>query len=96
MDVAITLRIIAETQSKFSVRGGGHTPSPGFSSVDNSGILIDLQNLKTLSLGSDGALQVGPGNNWKTVYDYVEGRGRAVKGARVQDVGVPGFLLGGN
>ncbi|KAI0530099.1 FAD-binding domain-containing protein [Xylaria digitata] len=95
VEIAVTLRIITATQSKFSVRGGGHTPNPGFSSVDNGGILIDLQNIKTLSLGRDGVLQVGPGNNWKAVYDYVEGHGRAAKGARVQDVGVPGFLLGG-
>ncbi|KAI1470983.1 FAD-binding domain-containing protein [Daldinia caldariorum] len=94
-EVGIALRIITETQSKFSVRGGGHNPNPGFSSIEDYGVLLDLKGLKMLSLTDNGLLQAGPGNTWRTMYDFTEGHGRAVKGARVQHVGIPGYLLGG-
>ncbi|KAI4863380.1 hypothetical protein F4820DRAFT_427213 [Hypoxylon rubiginosum] len=66
-DVAVTLKAAKETGSKFAIRGGGHNPNLGFSSSDDSRIVIDLQDLKTLHLDSDGVLQVGAGNKWGDV-----------------------------
>ncbi|KAH9890763.1 FAD-binding domain-containing protein [Xylariomycetidae sp. FL2044] len=94
-DVADTLEAVKETGSKFAIRCGGHNPNPGFSSSSESGIVIDLAQLKTLHLDPDGVLQVGAGNRWGDVYDYLEERERTAIGGRHKDVGVSGFLLGG-
>lgn len=93
--MAETIKAVKQTGSKFAIRGGGHNPNPGFSSSDDSGIVINLQGLKTLHLDADGVLQVGAGNKWGDVYSYLEERELTVIGGRHKDVGVSGYLLGG-
>ncbi|KAI0150225.1 FAD-binding domain-containing protein [Xylariaceae sp. FL1272] len=88
------MNAIKKTGSNFTIRSGGHNPNPLFSSIE-SGILIDLQKLKTLSLDADGVLQVGAGNRWGEVYTYLEEHGRSPIGGRQDDVGISGYLLGG-
>ncbi|KAI0598802.1 6-hydroxy-D-nicotine oxidase [Biscogniauxia sp. FL1348] len=94
-DVAETLKAVKETGSKFAIRCGGHNPNPGFSSSDDSGIVIDLHELNTLHLGQDGILQVGAGNKWGAVYNFIEEHELTIIGGRHKDVGVAGYLLGG-
>ncbi|KAI1169675.1 6-hydroxy-D-nicotine oxidase [Nemania sp. FL0916] len=94
-DVAEALKIIQQTGSKFAIRCGGHNPNQFFSSINDSGILIDVSELKTLSLGADGVLQMGAGNRWGDVYTYLEKHGLSPIGGRQNDVGVSGYLLGG-
>ncbi|KAI1757665.1 FAD-binding domain-containing protein [Xylaria castorea] len=95
VEVAIALKVITATGTKFSIRGGGHNPNPGFGSVDSQGILLDLQDMKLMSIDPDGILHAGPGHRWVDLYDFSGANNRTVKGGRTIDVGVPGFLLGG-
>ncbi|RYP11349.1 hypothetical protein DL765_007812 [Monosporascus sp. GIB2] len=95
IEVAVALKVITAAKSKFAVRGGGHNPNPGYSSVDDVGVLIDLQLMKSLSFESDGTImRAGPGNRWLTMYEFSEAHGRLVKGGRTATVGIPGYLLG--
>lgn len=95
-EVARIIKITSYLQTKFAVRSGGHKDTPGFASVDGSGILISLTDLDTISLASDNStLIVGPGCRWQDVYDVVVPQNRIVVGGRVGIVGVAGFLLGG-
>ncbi|KAJ4410612.1 hypothetical protein N0V82_009203 [Gnomoniopsis sp. IMI 355080] len=48
-DVAKTLRIVQQFQVPFSIRSGGHSPNPGWSSITKPGILIDLSALNTIT-----------------------------------------------
>ena len=82
--------------SKFSVRSGGHNPNSGFASIGESGVLLDMQDMKTMSFDSDGTtMRAGPGNRWLAMYQFSEEHGRLVKGGRTATVGIPGYLLGG-
>ncbi|KAI1264929.1 6-hydroxy-D-nicotine oxidase [Xylariaceae sp. FL1019] len=94
-EVTATLAILKENGVVFAVRSTGHNPIPKVSSVDQAGILIDLQNLNHLSLGEDGTVQVGGGAKWGDIYTFVEKRGRSIMGARNLGVGVGGYTLGG-
>lgn len=79
----------------FAIRGGGHMPNPGFAGT-KTGILFGLSALNTLSISSDKtSLFVGPGRKWGEVYNFLVPYGRYVLGGRLQQVGVPGLLLGG-
>ncbi|KAL8727256.1 MAG: hypothetical protein Q9181_005777 [Wetmoreana brouardii] len=40
-------------KTKFSVRSGGHSPNPGWSSVGEEGILIDLRRINQFSINCD-------------------------------------------
>jgi FAD/FMN-containing dehydrogenase len=94
-EVSETLKVIKETGTKFAIRTTGHNPNPGFSSVDETGIVIDLRNLKSIALVDGGIVQVGAGNTWGDIFAFVEDINTAVVGARYMGVGISGFLLGG-
>ena len=84
------------TGSNFATRSGGHNPNPGWASINDTGVLIDLVNLNQITLSNDQLVaSIGPGNRWGAVYKVLNGTGRTVVGGRVTDVGVGGYLLGG-
>ncbi|KAI1322806.1 FAD-binding domain-containing protein [Xylariaceae sp. FL0255] len=87
-DVGQVLKAVEQHGSKFAIRCGGHNPNPPFSSIDDSGILIDVSELKTLSLCPDGVLQMGAGNRWGEVYAYLEEHGRMPIGGRQNGIGL--------
>ncbi|KAI8946482.1 FAD-binding domain-containing protein [Xylaria longipes] len=95
VEVAVTLKVITAVKSKFAVRGGGHNANPGYSSIDDAGVLIDLQKMNGLAFEPNGiTMQAGPGNRWRAMYEFSEAHGRIVKGGRMETVGIPGYLLG--
>ena len=94
-DVAAALKVIRHTGTQFSVRSGGHNPNSGFGSIGANGVLLDLHDLKGLSLGEGGVLHAGPGSQWGEVYDFLDPHGITAIGGRHYTVGLAGFLLGG-
>ncbi|KAI1348002.1 6-hydroxy-D-nicotine oxidase [Xylaria sp. FL0043] len=94
-EVAATLATLTEKGITFAIRSTGHNPIPKVSSVNKSGVLIDLQDIKSLSLQDDGTVQIGGGARWGSVYAFLEAQGRSIIGARNLDVGVGGYTLGG-
>jgi hypothetical protein len=94
-EVALALKIITLFQAPFAVRSGGHSPNPGFSSID-SGILIDLGSINDVVLAQDHkTVSVGPGAKWETVYEELEKHELTAVGGRVAGVGVGGLITGG-
>lgn len=90
------LKIVKFFETKFSVRSGGHSPNPGWSNVDNDGLLIDLRRINQLSVSSDSSVvSLGPGIRWGDVYNALDPYGVSVIGGRIPQVGVGGLLLGG-
>lgn len=70
--------------------------SPGFNSVDGSGILLDLGALNEITLSSKrDIVSVGPGATWDMVYETLERYELTVVGGRAAGVGVGGLILGG-
>lgn len=94
-ELAGGLAIIREESSPFSVRSGGHMPVPGAQST-NTGVMIGMTyfNTKNLTQGNKVA-QIGPGQRWADVYEWISPYGLAVAGGRYGEVGVGGLLLGG-
>lgn len=92
----MAISIISFYGVTFAVRSGGHSPNPGWSSVGENGILIDMARLNTISLSDDRSYaSVGPGARWLNVYQHLDAEKAVVPGARVPQVGVGGFILGG-
>ncbi len=83
-------------QVQFAVRSGGHSPNPGWSSVTQPGILIDLSQLDDITISDDRkTVTVGPGQRWGNVFAALDPYGISVIGGRIPTVGVGGLLLGG-
>ena len=79
----------------FAVRGGGHSPVAGASSIAG-GVLIDLSLFKEVVLADDKkSAVIGAGCRWIDVYSALEKDGLAVVGGRNSAVGVAGLTLGG-
>lgn len=95
-EVALALKLLTFTRLQFAVRSGGHNPNPGFSSIDESGILLDLSALSDIKLSSDKKVaSIGPGATWDIVYEQLEKEELTVVGGRVKGIGVGGLMLGG-
>lgn len=95
LQVATALKVVRYIGSKFAVRSGGHNPNSGFGSVNETGVLLDLRNLNSIALDSDGILRTGPGNTWGELYNFLDPYNVSVQGGRHSTVGVGGYLLGG-
>ncbi|KAK3946262.1 FAD-binding domain-containing protein [Diplogelasinospora grovesii] len=94
-DVAGALAILRQTNTQFSVRGGGHLAKPGATGITN-GVQISLNRITTMAMAENNTVaQLGPGLRWVTVYNWTSSFGLGIPGGRFGDVGVPGLLLGG-
>jgi hypothetical protein len=79
----------------FAVRGGGHSPVTGASSI-KSGVLIDLSLFNEVTPAEDRkSVAIGAGCKWVDVYRTLEKHDLAVAGGRNSAVGVAGLTLGG-
>lgn len=80
------------TNCPFAIKGGGHGAFTGASNIEN-GITIDMGKMRTLSVSADRTVtQIGPGNTWIDVYNYLGPQSLAVIGGRVADIGM-GMLI---
>lgn len=94
--LSFAVKHIASLGSQFAMRGGGHMPITSSHSINSTGVLISSTNLDTLALSADKkTLSIGSGRRWSDAFEFLEGTGRSVVGARSTHVGVPGMLLGG-
>ena len=90
------MRVLTITNTKFAVRSWGHLPLPGWNAVGSDGVVISLERFQKKVLSADKkTATLGTGQNWGTVYDWIEPLGVQVVGGRDPGVGVGGFLLGG-
>lgn len=96
-EVSKILKIVNFFQTKFAVRSGGHSPSPGWSSIDEAGILIDLRKLNQVTVSADQKIaSLGPGGRWGDIFAALDPYGVSVIGGRIPQVGVGGLMLGGS
>lgn len=58
------LAIVKKTGSKFAIRKTGHNPHAGFSSADETAIVLDIRQFQSKELTSDGVARAGSGNTW--------------------------------
>ncbi|KAI5303757.1 hypothetical protein KEM56_007219 [Ascosphaera pollenicola] len=94
-EISATVLLSRLSGCPFSVRGGGHSPSKGFSNSPG-GISIWMKEFNDVNLSEDKKIvSVGAGLTWGEVYDSLQGTNLTVVGARAATVGVGGFLLGG-
>ncbi|KAF6762009.1 FAD-binding domain-containing protein [Ephemerocybe angulata] len=93
-DIGVVLKIVAETNTPFAVKGGGHSANAGFSSTE--GVHISLAKYSDVKYDSASkTAEIGAGLIWDDVYEKLEPYGVNVVGGRVSGVGVAGFTLGG-
>lgn len=94
-EVAAIISILATNNENFAIKSGGHNPNNYFSSINGSP-LISTKNLNQVVLDSGtGTVRVGPGNRWDDVSKALDGSGYSVVGGRIGNVGVGGYMLGG-
>ncbi|KAL2760353.1 hypothetical protein ACRALDRAFT_1067077 [Sodiomyces alcalophilus JCM 7366] len=93
--LAAIMSILRDNNETFAVKSGGHNANNHFSSIDG-GPLISTARLNQVTLDTDAeTVRVGPGNRWENVVVALEGTGYTAVGARIGNVGVGGFVLGG-
>ncbi|KAM3451773.1 hypothetical protein MY3296_005053 [Beauveria thailandica] len=94
-DVSVVMKILVENRCRFGIRAGGHGGFPLSNSVQD-GVTIDLGHMNTTTWNPEtGLASIQPGSQWHHVYETLAPHGVVVAGARVDTVGVGGFLTGG-
>lgn len=99
-DVSVAVGVINQLrnfnlQCPFAVRGGGHTPWAGASTIQN-GIVVDLSAIDLVTVSTDHTVtSVGAGARWIDAYLELDAMGLAISGGRVASVGVGGLTTGG-
>ncbi|KAF2734667.1 FAD binding domain-containing protein [Polyplosphaeria fusca] len=91
--LSFIIKILADFNTTFAIRGGGHNANPGFSNIDNE-VTIDMRGMRQIEVG-DGVLRVGAGALWGEVYDAADAKNVSVMGGRISTVGVGGLTTGG-
>jgi FAD binding domain len=82
------------SRTPFAIRCSGHSGNPGFSST--RGVQISMVRFNEIVLSKDEkTVEAGAGLTWTSVYQYLVPKGLNVVGARLDDVGLAGFTLGG-
>ncbi|KAH7371499.1 hypothetical protein BKA66DRAFT_590837 [Pyrenochaeta sp. MPI-SDFR-AT-0127] len=94
--VAKGLSIVTKAGSQFAVRNGGHNPNVKFASIDGSGVLFDMAQMKSLSLSSDNSIiYTGTGNKGGDVQKIADSVGKSGVTGLNTAVGISGLTLGG-
>ncbi|KAJ5559034.1 hypothetical protein N7535_009098 [Penicillium sp. DV-2018c] len=94
-DVSRVLQIAKAGQCRFAVASGGHMAWKGSSNLDN-GFVFDMRGLDKIEFSSSKkSVKLGPGSPWVNVYAEMSRYNVTVAGARINAVGVGGFLTGG-
>lgn len=95
-DVSTVVTILAQSNCSFAIRGGGHMAWAGAANIAD-GVTIDMSAINQVTVSGDHqTTSVGAGARWLDVYARLDPMGLAVSGGRVADVGVGGFMTGGN
>ncbi|KAJ7264789.1 hypothetical protein C8J57DRAFT_1470366 [Mycena rebaudengoi] len=95
-EVSAAVSILGAGNCSFAVVSGGHMFWSGASNIGAPGITIDLRMLTSYLLSADKkVVAVGPGLNFRVIYENLAQFNLTVVGARSNTVGVGGFLLGG-
>jgi len=82
-------------QSKFAVRGGGHTFCAGAANIE-PGITVDMRLMNHIELSKDKKVaSIGGGTVWDDAYSQLAPHNLTVLGGRVPGIGVGGFATGG-
>ncbi|KAM5356771.1 hypothetical protein ACJ41O_003417 [Fusarium nematophilum] len=93
-EVAKALELLEFFGQEFAIRGGGHSPNPGWASIQN-GLLISTDRLTHLNYDeASKTVSIGAGNKWGTVYKYLEKFGVLVTGGHSSPVGCVGQITG--
>ncbi|KAF3762028.1 FAD binding domain-containing protein [Cryphonectria parasitica EP155] len=94
--MSIAVQTLVQYNTPFAIKGGGHLAIAGSNNINSTGVLLASTNLNQIDLAADHeTVDVGPGNRWGTVMDYLQDYQLSVVGGRMSIVGVPGLLTGG-
>ncbi|KIW06248.1 uncharacterized protein PV09_02721 [Verruconis gallopava] len=94
-EVSSVLTALVGQQCPFAIRSGGHSPIPGWSSIQR-GVTLDLSNFSGIDVAADKSyVNIKPGNRWSSVYSQLDALGLGTSGGRVGTVGVGGLVTGG-
>ncbi|CZS89550.1 uncharacterized protein RCO7_02532 [Rhynchosporium graminicola] len=107
-DLALGVGLLASNKCEFAIRSGGHMSFAGASNYDGKGkdgVTIDLSSMNEVQVldswaqnvvfRAEKVVKLGPGARWGDVYAKLDPLNVTVPGARVDSVGVGGYLLGG-
>jgi len=98
-NLANAVKILAQTNTTFTVRSGGHSPTAGINNINNGVLIVTTHFNDTTIVKAPNRFDVpyflmGANLRWGQVYDYLSPKNLTVVGGRVSSVGTT-LLMGG-
>lgn len=93
--VSQIVQVLLSNNDTFAVKSGGHNPNNYFASVDGAPLISTKLLNEVILDNATETVRVGPGNRWDDVSSALDGTGYTVVGGRIGNVGVGGYMLGG-
>lgn len=93
--MSTVVKVLQQTDEPYAIKSGGHNPNKGMASVQG-GPLISTANMNEVIYNRPSqTIRIGPGQSWENITDALKSYGVTVVGGRIGNVGVGGYLLGG-
>lgn len=93
--MSTVVKVLQQTTEPYAIKSGGHNPNKGMASVQG-GPLISTANMNEVIYNRPSqTVRFGPGQSWENITDALKPYGVTVVGGRIGNVGVGGYMLGG-
>ncbi|WP_033384025.1 FAD-binding oxidoreductase [Kibdelosporangium aridum] len=92
-DVQACVALAAESKVPIAARSGGHSYA-GYS-IPESGLQVDLSEMKAITVRPDGTVRIGAGARLTDVYTELAKAGKCLPAGSCPTVGIAGLTLGG-
>jgi FAD/FMN-containing dehydrogenase len=93
--MSTVVKVLHETNEPFAVKSGGHNPNKGMASVQGGPLISTSLLNEVIYNRPTQTVRFGPGQSWENITDALKTSGVAVVGGRIGNVGVGGYMLGG-
>lgn len=81
--MSYAVNTLVDYETPFAIRGGGHMPISNAANINSSGVLLSSSGLNQLILAPDqSTIEIGTGNIWSNVYEYLAPYQLGVVGGR--------------
>lgn len=94
--VSSIVEVLLQNNDTFAVKAGGHNPNRYFASIEDGPLIATSDLTEVIYDQTTNTVRVGSGSRWDDVSAALEGTGVTVVGGRIGNVGVGGYILGGN
>jgi FAD/FMN-containing dehydrogenase len=93
--MSTVVKALKESDEPYAIKSGGHNPNKWMASVQGGPLISTALLNEVVYNRPSQTVRFGPGQSWENITDALQTYGVTVVGGRIGNVGVGGYMLGG-